>query len=94
MDRRRREWLMRQAPSRTCEANFSCLTTESKRPDSFRLFINEKLVVGVQLRHEKTECADDINNWKLFHGEVSGHRIPVPSFNFASKSGEDAKASK
>ncbi|MFT5322460.1 MAG: hypothetical protein ACI8P0_000295 [Planctomycetaceae bacterium] len=54
-------------------------------------FINEKLAFGVHLRHAKAEHADGGNNSKLFHGDVSGHRLTVPSFNSISKSGGDEK---
>ena len=40
-------------------------------------FINEKLVLGLHLRDEKTECADGGNNSRLFHGDVSGNLILV-----------------
>jgi hypothetical protein len=48
-------------------------------------------VLRFHLSHGKTECADGGNNSKRFHGDVSGHRYTVPSFNSASKSGDDVK---
>jgi hypothetical protein len=64
------------------------------RDDNFSVslsFINEKLVLGVHLRGGKTECADGGHNSKLYHGDVSAHRLTVPSFNSTGKSGDDAK---
>jgi hypothetical protein len=52
---------------------------------------SEKLSLGFHLRDGKTEYANDAENSKLFHGDVSEHRLTVPSFNSASKSGEDVK---
>jgi len=51
--------------------------------------INEKLVLGIHLRDGNTECADDGNNSKLYHGDVSGHWLNVHSFNSVGKLGED-----
>jgi hypothetical protein len=44
-------------------------------------FINQKLVLGVNLRDRKTECADSSNNSKLLYGDVSVYRLTVPSLN-------------
>jgi len=51
----------------------------------------EDVVLGVHQSDGKTECADGGNNPKLFHGDVSGHRFIVPSFNSAGESGADVK---
>ena len=88
------DWKPRVGDLRNVGLELSCRQPRRTRrrfdDDNFSVslsFINEKLVLCVHLRDGKTACADDANNSKPFHSDVSGHRFTVPSFNSDSKSG-------